>query len=78
VNIPFFTAEASLYKHNGNYRSAALSLRDGGVFPQACNYNCLVACEGGCPKIGDGSPPYVSIAVRACLAACRGKCGCLG
>jgi hypothetical protein len=56
VNIPFFTAEASLYKHNGNYRSAALSLRGEGVFPQACSEKCLKPARVGALNRGTVCP----------------------
>jgi hypothetical protein len=43
MNIPLFTAEASVYRHNATYRSAGLSDRGGRVFPQQlhCDFDCL-------------------------------------
>jgi hypothetical protein len=73
MNISLFTAEASLYDHKGNYRSAGLFSRGAGVFPQACNEKCLTACAGGCPYPWEAPPA----ALRACMKVCEGKCGCL-
>jgi hypothetical protein len=66
--IPLFTAEASLYKHGGNYRAIGWSDRAGGIFPQlACDDDCLESCDNACPYPGEG------VSAKG-IAACRRNC----
>src|SRR6185312_2579286 len=74
MNIPGFTAEASLYRLGLSYQSAGdFSHMDGILIPQACDPVCLDNC--GDPSDCDPDlPPRQRAACLAELRACVRRC----
>lgn len=80
MNMPNFTAEASLGRASRIYRVAA-SLRpsDASLQPAfgiTCNANCLDNCQEGCSAdiCVDLRGDAHLACIRRCLAACRSQC----
>jgi hypothetical protein len=84
--LPPLTADVSLYKSSGHYRSSGSAATTGGVMPQADGYpwgclGCLLAaCASSfwCQTCDDMlllPPPVDLVAVIGCYLACCGATG---
>jgi len=83
MNMPGFTAEASLYKMSPLYFAfRSFGQADSAVQPQSCDPTCLDNCVADCPDDFDcfDAPARQRAAcfreVRACRAGCRSACHC--
>ena len=62
MNMPGFSAQASLYKTSGSYRIAgALGQADTAIRPAAIDFDCAEACRSLCES---------SIQPRTCFNRC--------
>ena len=78
MNIPGFTAQASLLQTSKSYYSIGRSaLTAGSVYPASCNWPCYTDCHGWCGiDCSDLSGNARGACLRLCNADCRRDCGC--
>jgi hypothetical protein len=78
MNMPRFTAEASLYTASRHYQMAQAPAQAGGaVRPAIVDLNCYNECHISCTSdcFGDhGFPSFHGNALGACLRACIREC----
>jgi len=75
MNIPGFTAEASIYKMGWLYFAASdFGLTESGIFPQGCDPVCLDNCGDLSDCDDPDLTPKTRAACRAHIIACRRRC----
>src|SRR4051794_34504584 len=74
LNIPRFTAEASLYTLSGRYRMAQAPARARGVICPAdyVDHNCYIKCHNACTN--GCKADLVGSSLGQCLHACIKEC----
>jgi hypothetical protein len=72
MNLPGFTAEASLYKTNESYRTGKSFVQfDSAILPQACDPVCLSDCyDFDCIDLGISPGPRCTAIRNACIRNC--------
>jgi len=72
MNIPEFTAQASLYRTSNSYRSGSLHrVSDNQVHPADCYSDCRNPCARDCSGLVGGAR---GACLRACVSECRKMC----
>jgi hypothetical protein len=68
INIPGFTAEASLHRASAGYFAvSSMDQASNSIRPQFCDFECLTDCYFDCQDL----PPRLRL---GCLRRCRRTC----